>query len=126
MYVEILKEMFAEMVEKKNASLIPKYYHEGFELSANGQTQDYAYFLEFHQQVYQTGIQYKVSYDEQAFVEAGNKVAARVFFVITKPGEPVKELEVILVAEFKGHQVFRVWELCYPDWTKMPEFQTHQ
>ena len=35
MYVEILKEMFSEMVEKKNASLIPQYYHESFQLYAN-------------------------------------------------------------------------------------------
>lgn len=123
MYIELLKEMFFEMVEKKNASLIPKYYHEAFELYANGQTQDYAYFLDFHEKIYQTDIQYKVSYDENVFIEQGEKVAARVFFVISKPNEPVKELEVILIGEFRDKKIFRIWEVCYPDWSKMPEFQ---
>lgn len=123
MYTELLKEMFSEMVEKKNASLVPKYYHEAFELYANGQTQDYAYFLDFHEKIYQTDIKYEVSYDENAFIEQGKKVAARVFFVVSTPNKPVKELEVILISEFRDDKIFRVWELCYPDWSKMPEFQ---
>lgn len=123
MYLKLLKEMFTEVVEKKDASLISKYYHELFELYANGQTQDYNYFLDFHQKIYQTEISYKVSYDENSFLEQGEKIAARVFFVISKPNEPVKELEVILIGEFKDHKIFRIWELCYPDWSKMPEFR---
>lgn len=123
MYIKLLKEMFSEMVEKKNASLIPKYYHEAFELYANGQMQDYAYFLDFHEKIYQTDINYKISYDKNAFIEQGEKVAARIFFVISKPNEPVKELEVILISEFRDNKIFRIWELCYPDWSKMPEFQ---
>ena len=123
MYIELLKEMFSEMVEKKNAALIPKYYHPAFELYANGQKQDYAYFLEFHQKVYQTDIQYKVRYDDETFMEMGTKIAARVFITISKPNEPLKELEVILIGEFKDHKIFKIWELCYPDWSKMPEFQ---
>ena len=114
--------MFSEMVEHKDASLIPKYYHEAFELYANGETQDYNYFLNFHENIYNTDIQYQVSYDENSFVEQANKIAARVFFIISKPGEPTKELEVILIAQFKGDKFFRIWELCYPDWSKMPEF----
>ena len=123
MYIELLKEMFSKMVEEKNAALIPKYYHEEFELYANGQTQSYKYFLDFHEKIYQTEISYKVSYDENAFVEQGDKLAARIFFVITKPNEPAKDLEVILISQFKDNRIFRVWELCYPDWSKMPEFQ---
>lgn len=123
MYIKLLKEMFSEMVEKKNASLIPKYYHEAFELYANGQTQDYAYFLDFHEKVYQTEINYQVSYDENAFIEQDEKVAARVFFVISKTNELVRELEVILISEFKDNKIFRVWEVCYPDWRKMSEFK---
>lgn len=122
MYIELLKEMFAEMVEKKNATLIPHYYHKNFELFANGQTQDYKYFLDFHEKVYQTDIQYKVNYDNNAFIEQGEKVAARIFFIISKSNEPTKELEVILISQFKDNKIFRIWELCHPDWTKMPVF----
>ena len=122
-HIKLLKQMFSEMVQKKNVSLISKYYHQEFKLYANGQMQDYNYFLDFHEKIYQTDISYKVSYDENAFIEQGEKVAARVFFVITKPNEPVKELEVILISEFKEGKIFRIWEVCYPDWSKMPAFQ---
>lgn len=122
MYKEILKEMFSEMVEKKNASLIPKYYHKDFKLYANGQTQNYDYFLEFHENIYKTDIQYQVSYDEEVFVEQGDKISGRVFFVITTSDKPVRDLEVILIAQFKENKIFRIWELCYPDWSKLPEF----
>ena len=122
MYVELLKEMFSEMVEKKNADLISKYYHEAFEMDANGVHQYYPEFHEFHANIYETNIQYKVSYDDNAFIEQGEKIAARVFFVITKPGESVRELEVILICQYKDNKIYKLQELCYPDWTKMPEF----
>ena len=35
MYLEKLKEMFSEMVVKKNISLIPTYYHPDFILYTN-------------------------------------------------------------------------------------------
>ena len=40
MYIKLLKKMFSNMVENKDASLIPKYYHEAIELYANGKKQD--------------------------------------------------------------------------------------
>lgn len=122
MYIELLKEMFSEMVEKKNAGLISKYYHEAFEMYANGIHQHYAEFHEFHANIYQTDIQYKISYDETTFVEQGEKIAARVYIVTTKPREVPRELELILICEFKDHKIYKLWELCYPDWSKMPEF----
>jgi hypothetical protein len=123
MYIELLKEMFSEMVEKKNAVLVAKFYHEKFELYANGQIQDYAYFLHFHEKIYQTDIQYKVSYDESTLIETHEKVAARVFIDTTVPNEATKNLEVILIAAFKDHKIFRIWELCYPDWRQMKAFK---
>ena len=122
-YIALLKEMFTDLVEAKNASLIPKYYHREFMLYANGQTQDYAYFLDYHEKIYQTDIHYQVSYDDNTFVAQGERVAARIFFVISKPNEPPKELEVILICEFKDHKIYKIWELCYPDWSKMPAFK---
>lgn len=115
--------MFTEVVEKKNSDLIPKYYHNAFTLYANGQIQDYDYFFKFHQKIYQTNISYQVSYDEDSFIEQDKKIAARVFFIISKPNEKIKELEVILISEFKENKIFRLWELCYPDWSNMSEFK---
>ena len=44
----LLKEMFNEMVLKKNASLIPKYYHREFILYTNNVVIDYQAFLDSH------------------------------------------------------------------------------
>ena len=54
MYKEKLKEMFSEMVIKKDASLIPIYYHENFLLYTNGEVTDYQAFLTSHQEYYST------------------------------------------------------------------------
>lgn len=52
MCLELLKEMFSEMVIKKNADLIPDYYHPDFLLWTNEQQTDYDTFLTDHQKYY--------------------------------------------------------------------------
>ena len=123
MYIEQLKSMFSDMVEKKDSALIPEFYHPEFEMHVNGQVQDYEYFKEYHEKIYTTEISYSVFYDENTFLEQEDKVAARVFIKLNKPGESEKELEIILICQFKNNKIYRIWELCYPDWSKMPEFQ---
>ena len=63
MYLTKLKEMFEKMVIKKDASLIPFYYHQDFLLYTNEQVTDYNAFLKSHQEYYKTSIQYEVEYD---------------------------------------------------------------
>lgn len=121
--VELLKEMFSQMVMKKNASLIPKYYHKDFLLYTNGQVMDYHTFLESHIKYYKSPIQYEMKYDEEAFVEDTNGVAARVWITTSRPGEPAKEIEVILIAEYKQDKLFKLWELTWPDWSNLPAFK---
>lgn len=84
---------------------------------------DFETFLKIHSEVYKTPIQYKVRYDEQSFVEQGNKVAGRLFITTKKPNESAHEIEVILIAEYKDNKLYRLWELTYPDWSKMKAFQ---
>lgn len=118
-----LKEMFSLMVEKKDASLIPAYYHKDFLLYSNGITMDYQELLDSHVEIYQTAIQYKVAYDEQTLLQEGDKVAGRVFITTSRPDEKPKEIEVMLIAQYKEGKLYRVWELTWPDWSKMPAFQ---
>lgn len=122
-YAALLKEMFTKVTVEKNAQAIPIYYAKDFELQSNGKTMKFNEFLKLHQTIYQTGIQYKVRYDEEAFVEQDNKVAARIFITVTKPNELSREIEVILVAEYKNNKLYRLWELTYPDWSGMKAFQ---
>lgn len=48
MYIQKLKEMFAQMVIKKNANLIPEYYHGEFLLYTNDIVTGYDEFLSSH------------------------------------------------------------------------------
>jgi hypothetical protein len=122
MYKEKLKTMFLEMVIKKDASLIPVYYHPDLKLHTNGDIHDYQRFLSDHLHYYATPISYQVRYDEDTWVEQGERVAVRMWITVAKPNEASKEMELLLIAQYKDDKIIRVWELTYPDWSKLPEF----
>ena len=121
--IDLLKEMFREMVIKKDATLIPKYYHTELVLNTNGNIIKYQEFLDSHIKYYASSIEYKVEYDEDAWVVQNDKLAGRIFIITKKHGETEKKIEVILIAQYKDNKIIRVWELTFPDWSAMPEFQ---
>lgn len=115
--------MFSEMVIKKDASVIPKYYHKDLAVYTNGTVIDYKHFLNSHIIYYKSSIEYAVKYQEDSFIEEKDKIAARLWITITKPQEPTKEVEVILIAQYKDGKIHKVWELTYPDWRHMSHFK---
>ncbi len=120
---ERLKAMFHEMVIYKQITKIPEYYHQDFLLYTNGTRMDYEAYLKCHEEIYATPIQYEIKYDEETFVEQGEKLACRVFITTKKPGVPPTEIEVVLIADYKEGKIYRLWELTYPDWSQTPAFQ---
>lgn len=120
---ESIKEMFHEMVIKKNASVIPNYYHPDFLMIANEKQMNYEDNLKFHQDIYKTPIQYKIEYDDQTVVEEKEKVAFRAFITTQRPHESPRKLELIVIAHYRDGKIYRIWELTYPDWSKLPAFQ---
>jgi hypothetical protein len=120
--IKKLKAMFSEMAEKKDASLIPVYYHPGLLLYTNGQVTNYQEFLTQHQEYYATERTYQVEYDEDTLLEQGDKVAGRIWITVAVPGAPIKKIEVMLVAQYQDGKIFRLWELTYPDWSRLPGF----
>lgn len=122
-YILLLKEMFTKVTMEKNDQAIPLYYDKHFELHSNGKTMKFNEFLQLHQAVYKTPIQYEVRYDEKTLIEQGSKVAGRIFITTKRPNESPQEIEVILVAEYKDNKLYRLWELTYPDWSGMKAFQ---
>lgn len=122
-YLHLLKEMFQKVTLEKNARAIPRYYDSNFKLQSNGKMLNYLEFLRLHQEIYKTPIQYKIRYEEGSLVEQKNKVAARVFITTQKPHESAREIEVILIAEYKGNKIYRLNELTYPDWSTMKSFR---
>lgn len=122
-HISLLKEMFAKVTVEKDDKAIAKYYDQGFQLYSNGKTANFDEFLQQHQIIYKTPIQYSIRYDDETLMEQGNKVAGRLFITTKRPNEQIHEIEVILVAEYKGDKLYRMWELTYPDWTKMKAFE---
>jgi hypothetical protein len=119
---KLLQSMFSEMVVKKDASLIPHYYHADFLLETNGQTQSYESFARGHEKVYATPITYEVRYDEAAWIESATRVAARVWIRTQRPNENPVEYEVVLIATYVDEKIHRLWELTWPDWTTAKAF----
>jgi hypothetical protein len=123
--LELLREMFALMVVNKDADLAATYYHPDFILMTNGQTQTFDEFEASHRTVYATPIQYAVTYDEDAWVETSDRVAGRVWITTTRPDEAPTTIEVILVATYLDGRIHRLWELTWPDWSRLPAFDEY-
>ncbi len=121
--IALLKEMFAKVAVEKNAKAIPLYYDKDFELYSNGKKSNYNEYLQLNQNIFKTAIQYNVRYDEKTFVAHENKVAGRVFIITKMPNEPAREIELILIAEYKDTKLYRLWELTYPEWSKVITFK---
>jgi SnoaL-like domain len=116
MSVALLREMFERMVVAKDADLIEHYYDPEFVMHSDGLTQDFAEFRDSHRRVYATPIGYAVTYDEQAWVEAADKVAGRMWITTSRPGEEPSRIEVVLIVGFRDGRIHRVWETTWPSW----------
>lgn len=119
-----LKNMFQQVVIKKNPSLIPYYYSKDFIMYSNGVKENYIQFYQSHKKYYNTSIQYKVQFDNTATMEKDDKVAARIFITTQTLNTAPQKIEVILIAQYKDNKIYRVWEVTDPDWSKMKEFKT--
>lgn len=122
-HITRLKEMFDKVTVAKDARVIPTYYDKDFKLYSNGKIMNFAAFLKIHRDIYKTSVQYKIRYDDNTFVEQGNRVAGRLFITIKKPDERAQEIEVIFIAEYKNDKLYRLWEITYPEWSKLKAFQ---
>lgn len=113
------------MVVAKNAELIEHYYHPDFQMYSDGLKQDFAEFRDSHRAIYATPITYAVEYDEQAWVEAAEKVAGRVWITTSRPGEQPNRIELVLIAAYRDGRIHRVWETTWPSWRSLDAFDTY-
>lgn len=125
MSAAVLRQMFEQMVEKKDPAAIERFYDPSFVMFSNGVTQDFEAFAASHRTVYATQIHYSVEYDDEAWVEAEDKVAARVWITTSRPNESPTRIEVVLIAEFRDGRITRVWETTWPSWNELPAFETY-
>src|ERR1700761_2189298 len=125
MSAQLLREMFDRMVVAKNADLAERYYHPDCVMSSDGLTQNFREFHDSHRKVYGTPVTYAIEYDEQAWVEAQNRVAARVWITTSRPGEQPTRIEVVLIATFLDGLIHRVWETTWPSWRGVAAFESY-
>ena len=125
MSVAVLRQMFEQMVEKKDSSVIERFYDPSFVMFSNGVTQDFEAFAASHRTVYATEISYSVEYDEEAWVETADKVAGRLWITTRRPGEGPTRIEVMLIATFRDDRITRLWETTWPNWNELPAFETY-
>jgi hypothetical protein len=125
MSIAVLRQMFEQMVEKKDPTAIDRFYHPSFVMCSNGITQDFEAFAASHCSIYATPIRYSVEYDEQAWVAATDKIAGRVWITTSRPGEAATRIEVVLIAAFTDGQISRLWETTCPSWNELPAFETY-
>jgi hypothetical protein len=64
-------------------------------------------------------------YDEQAWVESTDKVAARVWITTTRPGEEPTPIEVVLIAAYRNGRIHRIWETTWPSWRSVAAFENY-
>ena len=126
MSVALLREMFDRMVVGKKADLVEHYYDPDFVMYSDGLTQDFAEFHHSHREIYSTPISYAIEYDEQAWVEAADKVAGRVWITTSRPGEQPTRIEVVLIAAFRNGRIHRVWETTWPSWRGVAALENYR
>ena len=114
MSIAVLRQMFGQMVEKKDSAVIDRFYDPSFVMSSNGITEDFDAFAASHRTIYATPICYSVEYDEQAWVETTDRVAGRVWITTSRPGESPTRIEVVLIAAFNDGRITRIGETTWP------------
>lgn len=120
-----MQEMFAQMVERKDASLVDRYYDPEFVLYTNGQVQNLAEFRAGHERVYPTSITYQVEYDDEAWVETDERLAGRMWITTRRPDERANRIEVVFIATYRTGRIHRLWELTWPDWSQLAAFDNY-
>ena len=114
--------MFERMVVAKNAELLEVYYHPDFEMTSNGIMQRFDEYAAGHRDVYATAIRYAIRYDEDSWVESADRVAVRMWITTERPDEAATELELVLIATYLDGRLHRLWELTWPDWSRLDAF----
>ena len=122
MSAALLREMFEQMVIAKDPEAIGRYYHPDFVMYSDGLSQNFAEFEASHRGVYTTPISYAITYDDEAWVETDDRVAARAWITTTRPGEAPTRIEIVLIATFVDGRIHRVWETTWPSWRSVEAF----
>jgi hypothetical protein len=125
MTIALFREMFERMVIRKDAALIEHYYHPDFVMYSDGLRQDFAEFAAGHRGIYETAISYAIEYDDEAWVEAADRVAGRIWITTQRPGEDPTRIEIVAIAAYRDGLIHRIWETTWPSWRSVAAFENY-
>jgi hypothetical protein len=117
--------MFDQMVVAKNAELIEHYYDPDFLMYSDGMCQTFTEFSDSHRRIYATPISYAIEYDDEAWVQAPDKIAARLWITTSRPGEKPTRIEVILIVAYRKGRIHRIWETTWPSWRSVAALENY-
>lgn len=124
MSAALIREMFEQMVVGKQ-DLFERFYDPDFVMYSDGVSQGFTDFRASHLKIYATEIAYAVEYDDEAWVEAPDKVAGRVWITTSRPGEEPTRIEVVLIAAIRDGRIHRVWETTWPSWRNVAALENY-
>jgi len=122
---ERMREMFSRMVEAKDASLVDTYYDPDFRMITNGQEQTWRSSGRATRGSIRRRSPTGWSTTTTAGVESGNRLAARVWITVQRPGERATRIEVVLVAEYRDGKLLWLKEVTWPDWSRLSAFDEY-
>lgn len=125
MTIALFREMFERMVIQKDAVLIEHYYHPEFVMYSDGLRQNFTEFAAGHRGIYQTEISYAIEYDDEAWVEAADRVAGRIWITTQRPGEDPTRIEIVVIAAYRDGLIHRIWETTWPSWRSVDAFENY-
>lgn len=65
-------------------------------------------------------------YDDDAWVQTADRVAGRLWITTERPDTKATEMEIVLIATFLDGRIHRIWEVTWPDWSALPEFENYE
>jgi ketosteroid isomerase-like protein len=121
--ISIVKQMFAEVSEKRDLSKFDDFYARDFLLVSNNKNYGYSVYKKQQQDIFKKLESLKVLSYEDIFATK-NKVVSRMSIKLNMKDGVTHTFYLIAIFRLKNDKIDRIWEITYPTWDdKLPTGQ---
>lgn len=124
MSIALLRDMFDQMVVRKDATVIERFYDPSFEMHSNGIVRITRPSPRVTAACTPPTSPTPWSTTKTP-AETADKVAGRVWITTSRPDEEPTRIEVVLIAVFTHGRIGRLWETTWPSWNALPAFEDY-
>jgi hypothetical protein len=118
--MQLVKEMFSQVSEKRDISKIDAYYSQDFMLVSNNDSFNYKVYKKQQADIFKILAKLEVLHYDDMFAK-NDKVVANMAIRLTLKNKTTHTFYVMLIAQIKDHKIYRIWEITYPTWSdKLP------